>query len=128
MGYEVLGREGFVDASCEQSLVGARGYDHGERLLAVASASPGFLIVFFERWGQVVVHHQAHIGFVNAHAEGVGGYHDSHFATLPSVLAHLFVLGVEAGVVGFGRYAGVGEECGEFAGAASRAHIYYGGA
>ena len=46
------------------------------------AAAPGatrLLIVAFYVLGQAVVYHVAHVAFVYAHAEGVGGHHHGLF-------------------------------------------------
>ena len=48
---------------------------HTIRLTAVTARPAGFLIVCLNALGHVVVDNIAHIGFVDTHAEGVGGNH-----------------------------------------------------
>ena len=50
--------------------------ENAARALAVAAGAAGFLVVALERFRQVVVHDPAHVGLVDAHAEGDGG--DDH--------------------------------------------------
>ena len=45
---------------------------------AVAPGAAGLLIIAFQVLGHVVMDHEAHVGFVNAHAECVGGDDDAH--------------------------------------------------
>ena len=75
---------------------------HGISFLAVASSTSCFLEVCFEAGGTVFVYHQSHVGFVDAHAEGVGGHHGSDVASLPCFLPLVFVHVVESGVIGSG--------------------------
>ena len=42
---------------------------------AVAPGAPGLLVIALDVFGQVVVHHEAHIRLVDTHAEGNGGHH-----------------------------------------------------
>ena len=43
---------------------------------AIATRTPGFLVVAFHAFWQIHVRYEAHIGFVDAHAERDGGHHD----------------------------------------------------
>ena len=45
--------------------------------LTVSSRAARLLVIALQVLGHIVVHHQPHVGFVNAHAEGVGGHHHS---------------------------------------------------
>ena len=66
----------FVDAlAVDDDVVEAIGHP-GFGGLAVAAGAAGFLVVGFEALGQVEVGDEAHVGLVDAHAEGDGGDHD----------------------------------------------------
>ena len=66
---------------------------------AVAPGAARFLIVAFQAVRAGAVDDEAHVGLVNAHAEGVGGDQRVQVAVEPALL-HLVALGgVEAGVV-----------------------------
>ena len=43
--------------------------------------------------------HDAHIGLVDAHSEGVGGDNDADRTLLPCVLTFLLLLIIESGVI-----------------------------
>ena len=66
----------------------------------IASGAAGFLVVGFDAFGQVEVCHKAHVGFVDAHAEGNGG--DDHHAVFAQKagLMLLALLGGQPGMVG----------------------------
>ena len=49
------------------------------RRIAVAPGAAGFLIVAFDRFGQAGMGDKAHVGFVDAHAEGDRGHHHHVF-------------------------------------------------
>ena len=65
--------------------------EHGMRRLAVASGTPGFLIVLFQGVWRIQVYYQPDVGLVYAHAEGVGGNHDADSAFLPVSLAEILL-------------------------------------
>ena len=73
-------------------------------LQAVAAATAGFLVVALDGLGRVVVNHEAHVGLVDAHAEGDGGH--NHVALLVEERVLVVDAGVlvEAGVVGAGAH------------------------
>ena len=81
---------------------------------AVATRTTGLLVVAFEALGDVVVDDEAHIGLVDAHAEGDGGHDDVDLLHEELVLVLLTRLAVEAGVVGQGADAVDGERLGQF--------------
>jgi hypothetical protein len=65
---------------------------------AIAAGAAGFLIIAFDALGQVQMRHEAHVRFVDAHAEGDGGGHDDAVIAQKGILiapAHrLFHAGV----------------------------------
>ena len=81
---------------------------------AVAAGAAGFLVVAFHRLGQVDVGHEAHVGLVDAHAEGDGGHHDHAVLAQEARLVGGAHLGAQAGVVGHGVDALVAQEFGGF--------------
>ena len=70
--------------------------------LAVASGAPGFLVIGLEALRQVEVGDEAHVGLVDAHAEGDGRDHDDAVLAQEALLVALARLRVEPGVVGQG--------------------------
>ena len=54
--------------------IGKAVQQHAAAWQPVPSGASGFLIVRLERSGHGVVHHQPHVGLVNAHAEGARGH------------------------------------------------------
>ena len=81
---------------------------------AVAAAAAGFLVVALDGLGRVVVNHEAHVGLVDAHAEGDGGHNHVALLVQERVLvvdAHLLV---EAGVVGAGAHVVHAQQLGNF--------------
>ena len=68
-------------------------------LAAVATGTPRFLIVTFEALGNVVVDDEAHVGLVDAHAEGDGGHDDVNLFHQELVLVFLAGLAVQSGMV-----------------------------
>ena len=72
------------------------------RRLPVPSGPSRLLVVGLQALGHVVVDDIAHIGFVNAHAEGVGGHHDRPVVKLKVVLICLALLLVQPGVIAGG--------------------------
>src|SRR5690606_16749761 len=80
---------------------------------AVAAGAAGLLVVALDRLGQVDVGDEAHVGLVDAHAEGDRRHHHHAFAAQESALVAGARGRVHAGVVGQGVDALVGEEGGE---------------
>ena len=81
---------------------------------AVAAAAAGFLVVALDGFGRVIVNHEAHVGLVDAHAEGDGGHNHVALLVQERVLvvdAHLLV---EAGVVGAGAHVVHAQQLGNF--------------
>ena len=67
---------------------------------AVAAGAADLLVIGFQTSGQGGVNHGAHIGLVDAHAEGDGGDHYLDAALQKLLLDALAVHGIEPGVVG----------------------------
>jgi len=61
---------------------------------AVAPRAPGFLIIGFDAFRQIEMRHEAHVRFIDAHAERNGG--DDHDAVL--VDEAILMAGTQAGV------------------------------
>ena len=98
IGDIVFWREGLPDAHEHGAAVSFVVEQHGIGPLAVAPGAARLLVVGFDRVRHLVVHHQADVRFVDAHAEGVGGHHDAHLALRPCALADVLVDGRQAGV------------------------------
>ena len=67
---------------------------------AVAAGAAGLLVIGLEALGRVEMGDEAHVGLVDAHAEGDGRDHDHAFLLEEAVLVALARRGVEAGVIG----------------------------
>ena len=67
---------------------------------AVAAGAAGLLVVALDVLGQVEVGDEAHVGLVDAHAEGDGRDHHDAVLAQEAVLVALPHVGVQAGVVG----------------------------
>ena len=84
----------------------------GAGRLAVAAGAPGLLIIGLDAFRQIEMRDEAHVGFVDAHAERDGG--DDHDAVLvdEAILIAGAQAGVEAGMIGQRRDAGLGQRGG----------------
>ncbi len=87
---------------------------------AVAAGPARLLVVALDGLGQVVVHDEAHVGLVDAHAEGDGGDDDLQVVARRRLLHALALGGGQAGVVGGGRQAGRRQPLGDLFGALAR--------
>mmetsp|Transcript_7901 Transcript_7901/g.26242 ORF Transcript_7901/g.26242 Transcript_7901/m.26242 type:complete len:541 (-) Transcript_7901:1054-2676(-) len=67
---------------------------------AVPPGSSAFLVVRLQAFGNRVVEHEAHVGFVNAHPERHGGANNGNLPVAPLLLVHFLLARVDAGVVG----------------------------
>jgi hypothetical protein len=81
----------------------------GVRRQAVTAGPAGFLVVGLKRFGQVEVGDEAHVGLVDAHAEGDGGDHDQPFLVEEAVLVGAR-FGGQPGVIRQRREALLAEE------------------
>ena len=68
-------------------------------LFSVTSGASGLLKIGFGRVGHIHMHNQSYVRFVDAHAEGVGGYHDSALVCLPQFLALVFFAVAQSGMI-----------------------------
>ena len=73
---------------------------HALAFTAITACAPGLLIIALEALGDVVVDHEAHIGLVDAHAEGDGSYDHIHILHEELVLVAGALAGVHASVIG----------------------------
>src|SRR5207244_11083219 len=71
----------------------------------VASGAPGLLIIALDVFRQIVMHHEADVGFIDAHAERDGGANHPDFIAQELLLIAGAVLGLHAGVIGRGLRA-----------------------
>ena len=80
--------------------------------IAIAAGAAGFLVIAFQRFRQVEVGHEAHVGLVDAHAEGDRRHH--HDPVLAQEAALVFGAGgrVQAGVVRQRTHAAPGQQFG----------------
>ncbi len=76
---------------------------------AIAAGATGLLIVGFDVLGDVVVHHEAHVGLVDAHAECHRRHHYLDVILEESLLGLLALLERQTGMIG-GRLAAVAGE------------------
>ena len=86
------------------------------------------MIVGLERERRLGVGHEAHVGLVDPHAEGVGGDDDGKVVGLKPVLQAPALTGREPGVKGGGADAAAGDGGRQLLGAASRGRVHHGGA
>ena len=96
---------------------------HATRRRPVAPGPAGFLQVVFQRTGDVGVDDQAHVGFVDAHAEGVGGGDDAQFAGDECFLRVLLGFRRQAGVIGRGRQSPLPEKLRQLFGLLARGTV-----
>ncbi len=104
-------RDGRVAEAEEQQGVGGQ---------AVPACPPRLLVVALEVLGQVVVHHEAHIGLVDSQAEGDRGDDHVDLVVGEGGLHPVAFAGRQAGVVGGGRHAGRRQAPGHLFGALAR--------
>ena len=69
---------------------------------AVSSGAARLLIVSFQRFGDVVVYHKAHVGLVDTHAKGDGGYDDVNLLHQEGILGLRSQRRLQAGMIGSG--------------------------
>ena len=79
------------------------GQQIGRGGFAIATGSSCLLEILFGRRGEFDVDDGAHIGFVDAHTEGVGGDHGLDIAAHPCLLPFLLLLGLQSGMIESGR-------------------------
>ncbi len=87
---------------------------------AVAPAAPGLLVVALDGLGQVVVHDEAHVALVDAHAEGDRGDDHRDLVARERVLDAPPLVRRQAGVVRGGVHAVIAQPAGDLLGALAR--------
>ena len=90
---------------------------HAVGRLAIAPGAAGLLQVVLQRRGRIGVDDEAHVGLVDAHAEGIGRADHAQLAGEEALLHRTLVRCLHAAVKGFGRPAFAVEEAGELDGA-----------
>ncbi|CFE02616.1 Uncharacterised protein [Bordetella pertussis] len=91
----------------------------------VAAGPAGFLVVAFDRLGQVDVRHETHVGLVDAHAEGDGGHHDDAILAQEARLVGGAHRRAQTGMVGQGVDAIGAQEVGGFLDAGARQAVHH---
>ena len=91
--------EGGIQHLAQVGQVGGVPEKHRIGALAVAACPSRLLEIGFQAVGWLPVHHEAHVGLVDAHAEGVGAHHHPYLATLPGLLPFAAAQGPQAGMV-----------------------------
>ena len=99
IGDELLLGEVIAYAARQLALVVRGVEEYGIGGLSIASGTSGLLVVGFGRIGHLIVYDHAHVGLVDTHAEGVGGYHGADGALGPLLLTLVLVACVESCVV-----------------------------
>ena len=79
----------------------------------VASGAARFLVVALDVFRQVVMNHEAHVRFVDAHAERDGGANHPDFIAQKQLLIAGAVAGLHASVIRRGLHAIGGQPCGD---------------
>ena len=72
------------------------------RRFPVAPGAAGLLVVGFQAFWHIVVDHEGDVGFVDAHAEGVGGHHDGAAVILEILLILPTLAVLQPGVIADG--------------------------
>ena len=97
---ELLAGRALVDHAALVHHVGQAVGHPGVGGQAVAAGAAGLLVVALDVLRQVEVGDEAHVGLVDAHAEGDGRHHHDAVLAQEAVLVALAHVGVEPGVVG----------------------------
>ena len=90
----------FLQAAAQPGHVGRIVQQDGFGRQAVRSGAAGLLIIGFDIARDIEMHHEAHVGFIDAHAEGDGGHHHLQIVTLERFLHLRAAIVVQPGVVG----------------------------
>ena len=92
-------REGEAEHLAHAPQVGLVPQQHRVGALPVAAGAPRLLEIRLRAVGRREVHHEAHVGLVDAHSEGVGTHHHANLTALPGILPLGAQRGAEAGMV-----------------------------
>src|SRR5262245_51516753 len=95
-----------VDEELRDSLVGVIEQEEATRGFAIAARAADFLIIGFERSGNVGMNDESHFPSIDAHAESVGGDNHATIGLHETVLHRLPVVRHQAGVIGEAFNAG----------------------
>ena len=87
-------------------------------------STPGLLVVRLEARGDGLVHDEAHVGLVDAHAEGDRGAHDQRLVGHPELLLAVALGHAELAVVKVGADAVALERLGQLLGVALRQAVH----
>lgn len=120
---EIAVGEGVGNATHQPAAIGRVVEKHSVGGLAVAAGTAGFLEIGFGGVGEVEMNDQTDIGLVDAHTEGIGGYHNTDGAGSPTLLALVFFGLGESGMVADGTVAPGREPGGQFAAALAAAGV-----
>ena len=100
---------GALEQPAPERQVGLRPAQQAERVRAVAAGAADLLVIRLDRPWRPEVDDRAHVGAIDAHAEGVCGADDVDAARRESRLGALAARGIEARVIDGATPAGAGE-------------------
>ena len=103
--------------------VGRATEEDGLRWGAVSSGTPRLLKVGFKGVGHVGMQHEAHVGLVYTHAEGIGGHHHTTLTSHPKPLTAVALGGVKSRMKVFGGNAVLDKQGGKLLGIATAAGV-----
>ena len=122
----VTWREGVVDTLLQFGCIAAAIEQYGLSRKSVSSRTACFLKVSLRGVGTVVMDDEAHVRFVDTHAECVCGYDDTDGIVLPVVLSAVFLATVNTSMIVCGIYPEGTQVIGYFPCMASAAYVYDG--
>ena len=95
-------RKGVRNTFMKGHFVGFGIEDYSIRFVSVASCTSCFLEISFGRVWQIEVDYDTYIGFVDTHAESIGGNHYTAFSCLPAMLTYILGGIIQTGMVEVG--------------------------
>ena len=116
-------REGVDDALFQLGMIVVVVKQDGKGRLAVATCTTSLLEIGLQRIRTLVVDYQTHIRLVDAHAKGVGGYHDANAVMLPVALSLVLLGMVESGMIESGTETSLRQVFGHLPGMSPTADI-----